>query len=51
MPARNQKTGIVESDHDKVQPYRVWFKGNIIWFARTFKEAQLKLKEQLDKGL
>ena len=44
MPVRNPKTGIVKSDHDKVQPYRVWYRGYIIWFARTQEEAEGRLE-------
>lgn len=39
------KTGIVERPSDKYQPFRVWFKGNIIFFAKTKEEAQARLSE------
>jgi hypothetical protein len=29
----------------KLQPYRVWFDNNIIWYARTEQEAIEKLQQ------
>ncbi len=40
------KTGIVKVDYDKRQPYRVYWRNKIIWFARTLGEAELKLSEE-----
>ena len=40
-----KKTGIEVSLRDKVQPFRVWYNGNIIWFARTREEAEEKLEK------
>ncbi len=34
------RTGIEKSTTDKVQPFRVYFKGNIIKFVKTRKEAE-----------
>jgi len=28
---------------DRIQPYTVWIKGRVIWFAYTRPEAELKL--------
>lgn len=39
-------TGIIKSTSDKEQPFRVWFKGKIVWFARTQEEAIRKLNEE-----
>lgn len=45
MNEAHNKTGIEFADYDKVQPWRVWWKKNIIWFARTKEEAERKLDE------
>jgi len=37
-------TGITVRESDTRQPYRVWYKGKIIWFAKTDKEAREHLK-------
>ena len=37
----------VEIEHvwyDRGQPWRVWFRGQIIWFAKSRGEAEEKLK-------
>ena len=39
----NMKEGIIKSSTDTVQPYRVWYRGNIVWFAYTLLEAEDKL--------
>lgn len=39
-------TGIMENPLDKSQPFRVWYNGNIIWFAHTMKEAEEKLEKE-----
>ena len=39
------KTDIEYADYDKLQSWRVWGNGNIIWFARTEKEAKNVLKK------
>ena len=46
----NTYTGIVKSEVDKVQPYRVWLDGFIIWFARTQEEAEGKLRVEKAKA-
>jgi len=38
-------TGIRIRESDKLQPYRVWHKGNIVWFAKTKSAAEKKLRE------
>ncbi len=43
------KTGIEKSLTDKVQPFRVYFKGNIIKFVKTEEEACRILKEEKAK--
>ena len=42
--------GIVMSETDKVQPYRVWHKNCIVWFAKTEMEAIIKLAEAKKRG-
>lgn len=39
-----RKTGIEKSKTDKLQPWRVWYDGFLVWFARTEEEAKEKLK-------
>ena len=40
------KEGIVEVDYDLAQPFRVWYRNEIIWFAKTKQEAIIKLSEE-----
>ena len=43
-------TGCIEkSEVDKVQPYRAWYCGNIIWFAYTEEEAREELHDLMRK--
>ena len=44
----NKQTGIVKSETDQTQPYRVWLNGKIVWFAKTEEEARTKLVEEED---
>ena len=34
-----KKTGIFKRKSDTLQPYRVWYDGNIVYFAKTIDEA------------
>ena len=40
------KTGIFKNGSDTLQPYRVYFDGNIIYFAKTYDEAVRELAKE-----
>lgn len=45
-----KKTGIYKSETDKVQPWRAWLNGKLIWCSRTEREAKQKLAQEKALG-
>ena len=41
-----KKTGIFVRESDTLQPYRVYFNGHIIYFAKTLDEAVRELAKE-----
>jgi len=44
MSKARYRSGVVERTHRQSQPFSVWFKGRIIWFAKYKDEADEKLR-------
>ena len=40
------KTGIFKNERDTLQPYRVWYDGHIVYFAKTLDEAVRELAKE-----
>ena len=47
--AMKSTAGITEQPLDKLQPFRVWSKGKIVFFARTKEEADKALRRAQKK--
>ena len=41
-----KKTGIFKRESDTLQPYRVWYDGHIVYFAKTLDEAVCELAKE-----
>ena len=44
-----KKTGIIKSETDEAQPYRVWFNGEIVRFTKNIGDAHHYLNIEWEK--